>query len=148
MLKHFHVTEKVLKAFYGVYNELGHGFLESVYQGAFVIAARDLGLKVREQVPIPVFFRGHNVGDFRADLIVDDVVLVELKTVRALEAAHMAQIMNYLKATNIEIGMLLNFGPTPEFKRVVLESARKTIRVKPRESAVVLAPQANSSEVI
>ncbi len=136
MLKHFHVTEKVLKAFYGVYNELGHGFLESVYQSAFVIAARDLGLEVQEQVPIPVLFRGHNVGDFRGDILADGVVLVELKTVRTLEAAHLAQIMNYLKATKIELGMLLNFGPNSEFKRVVLESARKNIRVNPRESAV------------
>jgi GxxExxY protein len=148
MLKHFHVTEKVLKAYYGVYNELGHGFLESVYQRAFVIAARDLGLEVQDQVPIPVFFRGHQVGDFRADLFVDSVVLVELKTVRTLEAAHLAQIMNYLKATNVELGMLLNFGPKPEFKRVVLESARKNIRVNPRKSAVALGQEVNSFEVI
>ncbi len=113
MLKHFHVTEKILRAFYGVYRELGHGFLESVYQSAFVIAARDLGLRIEEQVPIPVFFRGHNVGDFRADVLVEGVVLVELKAVKALDNAHMAQIMNYLKATNIELGMLLNFGPKP-----------------------------------
>jgi GxxExxY protein len=136
MLKHFHVTEKILRAFYNVYNELGPGFLESVYENALVIAARDLGLEVQEQVPISVYFRGHNVGDFRADLLVDGVVLVELKTVRTLDSAHLAQIMHYLKATNIELGMLLNFGPIPEFKRVVLESARKTIRVNPRESAV------------
>ncbi len=142
MLKHFHVTEKILRAFYDVYRELGHGFLESVYQNAFVIAARDLGLRVEEQVPIPVLFRGQNVGDFRADVFVEGVVLVELKTVKTLDSAHLAQIMNYLKATNVELGMLLNFGPKPDFKRVVLESARKTIRVNPRASAV------SSSEVL
>ena len=85
---------------------------------------------------IPVLFRGHNVGDFRGDVLADGVVLVERKTVRTLEAVHMAQITNYLKATKIEIGMLLNFGSKPEFKRIVLESARKNIRVNPRESAV------------
>ena len=142
MLKHFHVTEKILRAFYGVYRELGHGFLESVYQSAFVIAASDLGLKVEEQFSTPVLFRGQNVGDFRADVFVEGVVLVELKTVRTLDSAHLAQIMNYLKATNVELGMLLNFGPRPEFKRVVLESARKSIRVNPRASAV------SSSEVL
>ncbi len=136
MLKHFHVTEKILRAFYDVYNELGHGFLESVYERAFVIAAGDLGLAVKQQVPIPVFFRGQNVGDYRADVFVDDVVIVELKVTKSLEQAHTAQLMHYLKATGTEIGMLLNFGPKPEFKRVILESARKDIRVNPRESAV------------
>ena len=136
MLKHFQVTDKILRAFYDVYNELGHGFLESVYEQSFVVAARDLGLELEPQVPIPVFFRGHNVGDFRADVLVEHLVLVELKAANSLDSAHMAQVMNYLKATNIEIGMLLNFGPKPEFKRVILDKAKKNIRVNPRESVV------------
>src|SRR5512142_2210154 len=96
-LKHCHVTEKILRAFYDVYNELGHGFLESVYERAFVIAAGDLGLEVKQQVPIPVFSRGQNVGDYRADVFVDDVVIVELKVTKSLEQAHTAQLMHYLK---------------------------------------------------
>lgn len=109
-----------------------------------MIAARDLGLEVEEQGPIPVFFRGHNVGDFRGDVLVNRAVLVELKTARTLDPAHLAQIMHYLKATSIELGVLLNFGPKPEFKRVVLERARKTVRVNPRESAVSSSVVRNS----
>lgn len=134
MLKHFEISGKVLRAFYDVYNELGHGFLESVYQQAFVIAARDLGLQVQEQVPIPVFFRGHNIGEFRADLLVEGSLLVELKAAKCLESKHTAQVINYLKATDIEIAMLLNFGPKPEFKRVILDRAAKDARALPRES--------------
>ncbi len=80
------------------------------------------------EVPIPVWFRGHRVGIFSADLMVNDVVLVELKVARALDDAHRAQLLHYLKATGIEVGLLINFGPQPEFKRLVLENSRKSAK--------------------
>jgi len=104
------LTEKIIGLFYDVYNELGHGFLESVYEQAMLIALRQAGLDVEAQVEIPVRFRGLEVGNYKADLQVDRKVLIELKAARSLEKAHGAQILNYLKATNIEVGLLLNFG--------------------------------------
>jgi GxxExxY protein len=104
------LTEKIIGLFYDVYNELGYGFLESVYEQALLIALRQAGLDVEAQVEIPVRFRGLEVGNYKADLQVDRKVLIELKAARSLEKAHGAQILNYLKATNIEVGLLLNFG--------------------------------------
>lgn len=134
-LKHSGLTEKIIGVFFDVYNELGPGFLESVYEASVEIALDDAGLRVERQVPIPVWFRGRNVGDFRADLLVDGSVILELKAARTLESAHEAQLLNYLRATSIEVGLLLNFGPKPEFKRFVFDNARKHIRVNPRPSA-------------
>jgi GxxExxY protein len=125
-LKHAAITEKIIGVFFAVYNELGHGwFLESVYQNAMVIALIQAGLKVEREVPVPVFFRGQVVGDYRADLLVEGVVLVELKTVRVLEPSHEAQLFHYLRATNIEVGLLLNFAAKAPFKRIAFENARK-----------------------
>ena len=135
-LKHRDLTEQIIGIFFDVYNELGHGFLESVYQEALAIALLESGLRVQRQISIPVWFRGHQIGEFRADLLVNDAVLIELKTARALESTHQAQLMHYLKATPIEVGLLLNFGPKPEFRRLVFENERKMIRVDPHESAV------------
>ena len=129
--KHREVTDKILRAFFDVYNELGNGYLESVYQESMVIAMQGAGLDVRREVEIPVRFRGHLVGNSKADLLVNGVVLVELKTARAFDESHQAQLMHYLKATDIEVGLLLNFGPKPEFKRLVFEDSRKN----PRKSA-------------
>lgn len=134
-LKHAELTEKIIGVFFDVYNELGHGFLESVYELALGIALTEAGLKVRHQVPIEVWFRGHQVGDFKADMVVDDKVLLELKAARNIDLAHEKQLLNYLRATQIEIGLLLNFGVKPEFRRLVFENERKEIRVHPRESA-------------
>ncbi len=131
VLKHREITEKVIRAFYDVYNDLGPGYLESVYQQSMVIALREAGLDVRCEVPIVVYFRGHRVGKFNADLMVNGVVLLELKTARAIDESHYAQLMHYLKATEIEVGLLLNFGPKAEFKRIVFENSRKN----PRQSA-------------
>ncbi len=131
-LKHSGLTEKIIGVFFDVYNELGPGFLESVYEASVEIALDDAGLRVERQVPIPVWFRGRNVGDFRADLLIDGSVILELKAARTLESAHEAQLLNYLRATSIEVGLLLNFGPKPEFKRFVFDNARKHIRVHPR----------------
>ena len=125
------LTEKIIGLFYDVYNELGHGFLESVYEQAMLIALRQAGLDVEAQVEIPVRFRGLEVGNYKADLQVDRKVLIELKAARSLEKAHGAQILNYLKATNIEVGLLLNFGERPQFRRFVFDNERKKIRGNP-----------------
>jgi GxxExxY protein len=133
-LKHTEITEKVIGVFYDVYNELGHGFLESVHEEALAIALIQSGLKVERQVPIAVWFRGRGIGDFRADMLVERVLL-ELKPARTIDQAHEKQLLNYLRATDVEVGLLLNFGTRPEFRRLVYENERKKIRVDPRESA-------------
>lgn len=122
------ITEKIIGVFYEVYNELGHGFLESVYEASMAIALREAGVHVVQQAPVTVYFRGQLVGDFRADLLVGDEVIVELKAARAIESAHEAQLMNYLRATRIEVGLLMNFGPKAEFKRFVFDNDRKERR--------------------
>ena len=125
ILKHRELTEKVIGVFYEVYNELGHGFLESVYQKAFELALTTKGLKVCRKVEVPVWFRGEKVGDFEADVLVENCLLLELKGVRTLDRAHEAQLLNYLRATDVEVGLLLNFGIKPEFKRLAFDNARK-----------------------
>ena len=124
-LKYKEITELILKSFYEVYNELGDGFLESVYENALHIVLKGYGLPVERQKNISVIFRGKEIGDFKADLIVDENIVIELKAVRALDPAHEAQLINYLKATNIEVGLLLNFGRKPEFKRFIFTNKRK-----------------------
>jgi GxxExxY protein len=126
-LKHGLVTDQVLRAFYDVYNELGHGFLESVYHRSLVLALEAMGLRVCSKVHIPVWFRGHQVGYFEADLMVESCVLLELKAARSLDSSHRAQLMNYLKATEIEVGLLLNFGERPEFKRLIFDNSKKRV---------------------
>ena len=127
-LKHGLVTDKILRVFYEVYNELGHGFLESVYHRSLVLALQSVGLNARSRVDIPVWFRGYQVGQFQADILVEDCVLLELKAARALNSSHRAQLLNYLRATDIEVGLLLNFGEKPEFKRVILDNLKKQTR--------------------
>jgi len=124
-LKHGLVTDQILRVFYDVYNELGHGFLESVYHRALVLALESVGLNVCSRIAIPVWFRGTQVGQFEADILVEKCVLLELKVARVLDSSHRAQLMNYLKATEIEVGLLLNFGERPEFKRVVFDNLKK-----------------------
>ncbi len=124
---HHDLTKAIIGTFFEVYNELGYGFIESVYENSLCIALRDKGLKVHQQIAIPVWFRGKQVGDFDADVLIDQLILLELKTARAIEPAHIAQLLNYLKATEIEVGLLLNFGPRPEFKRVVFGNERKAL---------------------
>ena len=122
--KHQEVTQAIIQVFYEVYNELGHGFLESVYEEAMDLALRDKGVEVKHQHPLPVWFR-KKIGDFRADLLVADAVIVELKAARALEPVHEAQLLNYLRASDLEVGLLLNFGPTPKIKRLVFGNDKK-----------------------
>jgi GxxExxY protein len=113
------LTGKILEACFEVINELGSGFLESVYQNALLLALRQKGIKAVPQMPISVIFRGENVGQFYADLLIEDMVIVVLKAVRVLLPEHQAQVINYLKATGIEVGLLVNFGrPKLEYKRL------------------------------
>jgi GxxExxY protein len=105
--KHGDITQKIIRVFYEVYNELGHGFLESVYEKSLEVALNSMSIKVRRQIEIPVSFRGHKVGDFTADMLVEDCVLLELKAARSLDTSHTAQLLNYLRATEIEVGLLL-----------------------------------------
>jgi len=125
-LKHRELTQKIIGVFYEVYNELGHGFLESVYQKSLILALNEAGLMVHSPVDIPVWFRGRQVGDFEADVLVEKCVLLELKAASAIHNSHQSQLLNYLRATDIEIGLLLNFGVKPEFKRLVFDNLRKT----------------------
>lgn len=127
-LKHGKTTDRIIRVFYEVYNELGHGFLESVYHRSLVLALESVGLKVCSRVKIPVSFRGWEVGHFEADVLVENCVLLELKAARALEPSHRAQLLNYLRATEIEVGLLLNFGEKPEFKRLIFDNLKKKSR--------------------
>jgi GxxExxY protein len=125
MAKHSNITEIVIKAFYRVYNTLGYGFLEKVYRNAMVIELRKLKVNVIPEAPIQVFYEGVIVGEYFADLIVEDAVLVELKATRELAEEHEAQLLNYLKCTRFEVGLLLNFGPEAQIKRKSLDNSRK-----------------------
>ena len=116
------LTASILACFYAVYNELGGGFLESVYENALAIALEAAGIPVARQVALRVRFRGHVVGDFKIDLLVDNRVVVEIKAVSHLAPSHEVQLVNYLKGTGIPVGLLLNFGPVPKFKRRVFVS--------------------------
>jgi GxxExxY protein len=129
--KHGQITQKIIGVFFEVYNELGHGFLESVYEKSLEIALNSIGAKVCRQIEIPVSFRGHLVGDFSADMLVENCVLLELKAAHSMHPSHTAQLLNYLRATPIEVGLLLNFGLKPEFKRLLFDNPRKSIRENP-----------------
>lgn len=123
--KHADLTDKVLKAFFKVYNMLGCGFAERVYQNALAIELKKSGLQVETQQGITVYYEGDVVGDYITDMVVNGVVMLELKAVRTLTEDHEAQILNYLKATPVEVGLLLNFGEKPEYRRKILDNDRK-----------------------
>ena len=127
-LKHSELTGKIIKAFYKVYNTLGYGFLEKVYENALILELESMNLAVLQQQPIKVFYNGIEVGDYFADLVVENCVIVELKSVEKLAEIHEAQLLNYLKATEIEVGLLLNFGTKAEYKRKVFNNRRKTLK--------------------
>ncbi|MBX9807494.1 MAG: GxxExxY protein [Flavobacteriaceae bacterium] len=122
---HKELSDAILKVFYEVYNELGYGFLENVYQNAMYLELKSQGFKVEAQKQIKVYYKNELVGNFIADLLIDEVIIVELKACDNLVKAHYAQTLNYLKATNIEIGLLLNFGEKPEIKRLIFTNNRK-----------------------
>jgi GxxExxY protein len=127
---HEELTGNIIKAFYTVYNALGFGFLEKVYENALSLELGKLGLSVQRQHPITVYYDASVVGEYYADIIVDNLVIIELKAVESLRQEHVAQLTNYLKATDMQVGMLLNFGAKPEFKRLVNTSFKN-----PRRSA-------------
>ena len=122
---HKSIPDKILKVYYEVYNELGYGFLEKVYQNAMYFELKSLGYKVEAQKQIKVYYKKQLVGEYYSDLLVEDNVIVELKSTELLMNAHVAQIINYLKGTPIEVGLLLNFGEQPEFKRFIYTNDRK-----------------------
>ena len=122
---HKELTGSILKLFYEVYNELGYGFLEKVYQNALYNELKNNGFEVESQKQIKVYYKNIEVGEYYADLIVNDKVILELKATEAITEAHEFQLLNYLKSTNIEVGLLLNFGKKPEFCRKVFQNYRK-----------------------
>ena len=125
ILERERVATIVIAAFYEVYNELGYGFLERVYENALMMELWDRGLKVERQKRILVHYKGEVVGEHFLDIVVENCVICELKAVRELAHEHEAQIINYLKATEIELGLLLNFGPKPKVKRKLFDNHRK-----------------------
>ena len=122
---HAEITDKIIKAFYKVNNTLGFGFLENVYQNAMFIELRKIGCCVEARKNIKVYYDGEQVGDYYADLLVDEKVIVELKAAQSLCEAHAVQLINYLKATEMEVGLLLNFGKKAEFQRRIFTNDRK-----------------------
>jgi GxxExxY protein len=119
------ITKEILSAFYKVYNELGFGFLEKVYQNALYLELKSRGFDCKAQHKINVYYIGKKVGEYYADILVDDTVILELKAAESLCKEHECQLLNYLKATTIEVGLLLNFGAKPEFKRKIFYNISK-----------------------
>ena len=125
MYTHAEVTERIIAAFYNVYNMLGYGFLEKVYQNAMTVEMTARGLSFVPQAPLKVYYSGVVVGEYFADFLVEGCVIVELKAAEGVATEHHAQLLNYLKATDIDVGLLLNFDPKPEVRRKVYETARQ-----------------------
>jgi GxxExxY protein len=120
------ITNAIIGGFYEIYNARGFGFQELVYSNSLTVELGLRGLKVRREVPTEVTWKGTTVGTYRIDLLVEDVVLVEVKAVEKLLPAHEAQLVNYLKATGLELGLLLNFGPEAQFRRRVLSTSKRS----------------------
>jgi GxxExxY protein len=123
--KHTELTEKIINIFYRVYNKLGYGFLEKAYENAMMIELKKEGIRAIAQAQIRVLYDMEIIGEYCADILVDDKVIVEIKAARQLAEEHEAQLLNYLRATNIEVGLLLNFGVKPEIKRKAFNNLRK-----------------------
>jgi GxxExxY protein len=123
--KHVELTREIIGSFYDVYNNLGYGFLEKVYENALVLELKAKGMQVEPQKPIQVIYRQQVIGEYFADLVVDSKVIVEIKAVKMLVQEHEAQLLNYLKATCFEVGLLLNFGPQAQRKRKVYSNELK-----------------------
>ncbi len=124
-IKYNELTDKIIKIFYRVYNKLGYGFMEKVYENAMMIEFKREGIPVVSQSAIKVFYEDEIIGEYFADLLVDDKVIVEIKASKNLVVESEAQLLNYLRATDIEVGLLLNYGPKPEVKRKVFDNYRK-----------------------
>ena len=123
--KHSDLTGKIIGAFFTVYNQLGYGFSEKVYENALSIELRKLGLDVKQQASVEVFYDGQSVGEYFADMLINHHVIVELKSVKSIAEEHEAQLLNYLKSTNVEVGLLLNFGPKAQHVRKIFDNERK-----------------------
>ncbi|HUH74701.1 MAG TPA: GxxExxY protein [Chitinophagales bacterium] len=119
------LTEQIIKAFYDVYNELGYGFLEKVYQNSLYMELKNRGFNVEAQKQIKVYYKNTVVGEYYADLIVNNLIILELKATEVIVKEFEFQLLNYLRATDIEVGLLLNFGIKPEFRRKVFDNSRK-----------------------
>ena len=124
-IKHKELTEKIIKVFYKVYNKLGYGFLEKIYENGMMIELKKEDMSAVAQFPIKVHYEDEIIGEYFADILVDNKVIVEIKASRSLAPENEAQLLNYLKATDMEVGLLLNFGPKPEIKRKVFDNLRK-----------------------
>ena len=120
---HGDITRQCIGALYAVHSELGYGFLEGVYRNALIVALRQAGLKLQREVPFDVQYRGHVVGYYRADLIVEGAVVLEVKAAQVIQGSHQAQLRNHLRASGIEVGLLLNFGVAAQFKRLALSAS-------------------------
>jgi GxxExxY protein len=118
-LLHGRLTEVILGAFYAVHTELGHGFLEAVYSNALVVLLRTAGMTVEREVSFEIVFHKHLIGTYRADLVVESRIIVEIKATRAILPVFRAQLLNYLRASTLQVGLVLNFGESTEFTRVV-----------------------------
>ena len=123
--KHSDLTDLIIKAFYLVYNELGYGFSEKIYERAMELVLAEMGLVVEKEKRIPVYFRGQILGEYVADLVINGIVMAELKAVSHTLDVHEAQLLNYLKATEVEVGLLLNFGPEPKVIRKAYDNSKK-----------------------
>lgn len=132
---HRELTDRIINAFYDVYNHLGYGFLEKVYERALCLELTGRGMDVRTQDQIKVYYRSKDVGNYFADLTVEGKVILEIKTTDTLIEEHHKQLQNYLKATSIEVGLLLNFGPKPQIARKIFTNDRK--RLPPEEDSPV-----------
>jgi GxxExxY protein len=125
---HKELTSKIIQAFYKVYNTLGYGFLEKVYENAMRIELLKMGISVEQQKNIKVYYESEMVGDYFADLLIEELVIVELKAAENICEEHEAQLLNYLKATDIEVGLLLNFGKIPEVRRKIFMNKNKKLK--------------------
>lgn len=133
MMKHVELTREIIGAYFRVYNDLGYGFLEKVYENAFALELRNRGLQVDQQQQIQVYFQGSVVGNYFADLLIESAIILELKAAEIIADAHTAQLMNYLKATTCEVGFVFNFGPEATFERRYFSNAKKkNLRNNPR----------------
>jgi hypothetical protein len=127
-LLHKEITEKIIKCYYKVYNTLGYGFLEKIYENAFALELQQNGLDVKCQFPIKVYYENKIVGEYYADIIVNNLIIIELKAATCLLEEHECQLINYLRATEIELGLLLNFGKEAEYKRKVFMNKYKKLK--------------------
>ncbi|MFV1976158.1 MAG: GxxExxY protein [Candidatus Scalindua sp.] len=123
--KYIELTEKIIEIYYRVYNKLGYGFLEKIYENAMMIEFKNENISAVSQSAIKVLYEGEIVGEYFADILISDKIILEIKAAKNIAEEHEAQLLNYLKATNIEVGLLLNYGPKPNFKRKAFDNTRK-----------------------